>query len=314
MYDPDQGFYATRGRAGRRGDFLTSPEVGPLFGHLVSQALDAEWERLGRPDDFTVIEFGAGPGTLARAVFAAEPECGAVVSYIAVERSEPQRCEHPEWVRSVEMLDPDLIGSGFRGVVFANELLDNLAFCPISWRDGDPWFTHVDVDRSGHLVAASQRRPAQEVSGLVENRSVVDQSAAADWVNWILDDVLASGRLIVIDYARQDTSNVTVRTYSEHGPAGDPLAGLGTKDITVDVDLEVLQRRTRPCDRLATQADWLQNLGIEALVEEGRATWERHAATGGLDALKGLSRVREAEALIESDGLGGFWVMEWCIS
>jgi SAM-dependent MidA family methyltransferase len=72
LYDPDDGFYATGGRAGR-GDFLTSPEVGPLFGALVGRALDAVWGALGRPDPFVVVEVGAGPGTLARTVRVGEP-------------------------------------------------------------------------------------------------------------------------------------------------------------------------------------------------------------------------------------------------
>ena len=41
LYDPDGGFYAAGGAAGRRGDFITSPEVGPLFGAVVARWLDA---------------------------------------------------------------------------------------------------------------------------------------------------------------------------------------------------------------------------------------------------------------------------------
>ena len=77
LYGPS-GFYTgprAPGGAGRRGDFLTSPEVGPLFGAVVARFLDAEWERLDRPNPFTVVDAGAGPGTLARAVLAARPAC-----------------------------------------------------------------------------------------------------------------------------------------------------------------------------------------------------------------------------------------------
>ena len=92
LYGP-HGFYtdpAGSGRAGRRGDFLTSPEVGPLFGAVVARFLDAEWERLGRPDPFTVVDAGAGPGTLARArarrpARRAAPRCA----------TSPSRCRRP---------------------------------------------------------------------------------------------------------------------------------------------------------------------------------------------------------------------------
>ena len=53
------GFYTTGGRAGRRGgDFITSPEVGPLFGTVIARALDAWWKELGSPSRFDVIECG----------------------------------------------------------------------------------------------------------------------------------------------------------------------------------------------------------------------------------------------------------------
>ena len=71
----DGGFYRTGGRAGRRGDFITSPEVGPLFGLCVGRAIDGAWDRLGRPARFPVVEHGAGPGTLARGVLAAPLAC-----------------------------------------------------------------------------------------------------------------------------------------------------------------------------------------------------------------------------------------------
>ena len=49
LYHPEHGFYATGGQAGRRGDFLTSPEVGPLFGAVVARALDGWWAERASP-------------------------------------------------------------------------------------------------------------------------------------------------------------------------------------------------------------------------------------------------------------------------
>ena len=49
LYDEAEGFYAAGGQAGRRGDFITAPEVGPLFGAVVSNAVDAWWREAGEP-------------------------------------------------------------------------------------------------------------------------------------------------------------------------------------------------------------------------------------------------------------------------
>jgi len=98
LYDPADGFYMSGGRAGRRGDFLTAPEVGPLFGAVISRAVDSWWEDAGRPEHFPVYEMGAGPGTLARSVMRASPavaEAGAL-AWWAVEISAEQRSRHPE--------------------------------------------------------------------------------------------------------------------------------------------------------------------------------------------------------------------------
>ena len=51
--------------------------------------------------------------------------------------------------------------------------------------------------------------------------------------------------------------------------------------------------------------------GVDALVDEGRTAWEQGAAQGSLEALRGRSRMREAEALTDLGGLGAFTVAEW---
>ena len=120
LYAPGLGFYETVGRAGRWGSFLTSPEVGPLFGAVLARALGTWWDELERPDPFPVVEVGAGPGTLARAVLAATAgsALGAALQYVAVERSAAQRTSHPAGVRSVATW-PDHVGTG---VIVANDV------------------------------------------------------------------------------------------------------------------------------------------------------------------------------------------------
>ncbi len=63
------GYYTGRiARPTREGDFLTAPELHPIFGAALARQLAEAWERLGRPDPFTLVEYGAGAGTLALAI------------------------------------------------------------------------------------------------------------------------------------------------------------------------------------------------------------------------------------------------------
>ncbi|MEE1564757.1 MAG: SAM-dependent methyltransferase, partial [Acidimicrobiales bacterium] len=91
---------------------------------MLARWMDGVWERLGRPVDFTVVEAGAGRGTLARSVLATAPACLADGRYVAVERSDALREGLPSGVERLS----DLPDGPVTGVVVANELLDNLAF------------------------------------------------------------------------------------------------------------------------------------------------------------------------------------------
>ena len=125
LYDEAEGFYATGGQAGRRGDFITAPEVGPLFGAVVSNAVDVWWRGAGEPDRFVIAEHGAGPGTLARTVTVADGAClgAGALEWVMVERSDSQRLQHPEGdhLRSVAddvSLDRVDVVFGHVGLVF----------------------------------------------------------------------------------------------------------------------------------------------------------------------------------------------------
>ncbi len=306
----DEGFYTAGGSAGRRGDFLTSPEVGPLFGAVVARFLDAEWERAGRPNTFTVHEVGAGPGTLARAVLAARPACAGALDYVAVEVSAVQRARHPEAVASAVAL-PD---GPLSGVVLANELLDNLAFRLAvhdgGWREA---FVLVDGEqRSEVLSAPFDPAPAALPASapLGARAPLVDRAAA-----WVADVVgRLDGVLVAFDYFVPTTAELAerpwrewLRTYRAHERGGHYLAAPGTQDITTEVPIDQLP----PPDTVRTQAHWLLLHGIDKLVAEGRRVWTEQAAAPGLEALRMRSRISESEALLDPAGLGAFTVCEW---
>ncbi|MDQ2677631.1 MAG: SAM-dependent methyltransferase, partial [Actinomycetota bacterium] len=234
LYDEDSGFFATGGGAGRAGaDFLTSPEVGPLFGAVVARYLDECWDELGRPDPFVVVESAAGRGALAIAVLAAEPRCAPALRYVLVERSAELRArqrDHLEVVEPFELLGPDhdpddavaptsATGTGplvtslgelpslrVDGVVLANELLDNVPFRLLErtaegWgevfvvRDRAGGFAAVVVPAEESVVELADRLAPAAVTGV----RIPLQAGAGRWLRRALD-VVDRGRLLVIDY------------------------------------------------------------------------------------------------------------------
>lgn len=307
------GFYAGDGSAGRRGDFITSPEVGPLFGAVLARALDAWWKEMGEPDGFTVVEAAAGPGTLARSILAARPACLQRGRYVAVEVSAVQRERHAEGIESRSTL-PD---SGFTGVIIANELLDNLPF-DIAVFDGgwrEAW-VGSSGDRFVEVLhpfdAVPSVLPASAPHGA---RAPIQRAAQA----WLADAVsrLARGRILLFDYCTPLTAAAVMspwrewlRTYANHERGGHYLMNPGTQDITTQVMLDQLEAVAEP-ETIRTQAQFLRLWGVEELVEEGRRAWEAAAARPDLAAMKMRSRISEAEALLDASGLGGFTALTY---
>lgn len=318
LYGPG-GFFTSGHGAGRRGDFLTSPEVGPLFGAVVARAVDAEWAQLGRPRIFTVVEAGAGRGALARAVLAARPACAGALRYVCVERSAALRRQAAD-VAGVTVAED--LPSRITGMVLANELLDNLAFRLLErrtkgWAEifvgpaGDSEFEEVLVDAPPDAAECADHLAPHAEPGA---RLPLQQQASA-WVAAALD-CLERGRLVVVDYAATTPSLVRrpwqewVRTHRRHVVGGAPWEQPGSQDVTCEVAVDQLAS-VRPPDHDRSQAEWLRAHGIDDLVASARATWHQRAHLGDLTALTARSRVGEAEALCDPAGLGAFRVLEW---
>jgi SAM-dependent MidA family methyltransferase len=340
------GFYVTGAGPGRdRADFLTSPEVGPLFGTVLARALDTWWEGLRQPDPYVVVDAGAGSGALAVSVLAARPSCSTALRYVLVERSPRWRARQAQRL-SLEpaglvlgptaVTDPDvgpqpLPGAGplvtaldelpagpFEGVILANELLDNLAFRLLE-RGDDVWqevrvlpdLTELLVEAPGDLAAEADVLVPAPAPGA----RIPIQCQAQGWLRTALGSLLA-GRVVVIDYADSTPSLARrpwtewVRTYRAHGRGGRPLEHLGEQDITCEVAVDQLVRVSRPVSA-RSQADFLRSHGLDDLRDAAQRQWDKRAHIGDLEALAARSRTTEAAALTDTGGLGGFLVIEW---
>ena len=281
-------------------------------------ALDAWWAEAGEPASWTVIDAGAGPGTLLRAVLAAEPRCAAAMLPVAVDRAMAQRARHPEDIES----RADLPEGPITGVVIANELLDNLPWRLVE-RTAEGWNeVWVDVDAAGGLIETL--RPVQDGTSSHADSLAPEaalgarvplQEAAAAWLTDALRRVV-QGRIVVLDYGAPSVDLAAravgewMRTYRGHERGDDPLQDPGTQDITADVATDQLHT-VALADEERSQAEFLQAHGLDDLVAEGRRIWTERAHLGDLEAIKGRSRVNEAAALTDPDGLGAFRVLEW---
>jgi NADH dehydrogenase [ubiquinone] 1 alpha subcomplex assembly factor 7 len=318
LYDPEEGFYA-QPPVGEAGHFVTSPHVSGAFGALLARQVGQAWDLLGKPSELTVLEVGAGDGTLARQILegvGVVPELAFAVRYLAVERTPGARNflaeAGIEVRRSLDEVEP------FTGCVLANELLDNLPFRRVRRQEGRTVEVLVGAE-DGRLVEVEEEAPADLPELLPgfpadqEDERPVSQEA----LGFVRDvaRVLKRGYCFLFDYGfAEGDSPGPVHAYRDHRVLEEVLQEPGSRDVTAAVDLTAVARE-------ATAAGlrvWGPISQREALLGLGFRTWmqalrsrqtELQVTRGWREASRVYSERQRASILIDPDKLGGLQVL-----
>ena len=157
LYDSEHGYYASgESRTGRRGDYMTSPELDPAFAALWLQGLETIWSTCGKPERFDVVELGPGEGAFASGLLDhAEGDLAAAMRLTLVDPAAAPASRRNELLRNGDvrwcswLADVESIEAG---CVFANEVLDNQPVHILRRRSDALEELHLDA-RDGALLA-----------------------------------------------------------------------------------------------------------------------------------------------------------------
>jgi SAM-dependent MidA family methyltransferase len=304
LYAPGLGYYVAGARKfGLAGDFVTAPELTPLFGEALAVPIEAVLAQL---PGSSVIELGPGTGRLAADVLSALAARGALPDrYYLLEVSpdlrERQR-EHlrdraPDLLPRVEWID--ILPEHWRGVLLANEVLDAVPPHLIA-RRGGTWFERgVEIGAAGQFRFAD--RPLAE--GPLRDAASAHFPGDADYASEINPAAQALvrslalrcdvGALLIFDYGfpaseyyHSQRNGGTLMTHYRHRTVDDPFFVPGLADLTAHVDFSAIAHAGvaggMSLAGYATQARFLINCGIlDALSRRGEpqsATYLREAA------------------------------------
>lgn len=338
LYHPDLGYYATnRSQAGIQRDFFTSAHLGRDFGELLAVQFAEIWERLGRPQPFTLVEMGAGQGLLVqdivRYLHRHYFDCFEALDYLIIERSAglvaAQQVRLRQLTESWGKLSwrtwEQIPADSLVGCCFSNELVD--AFPVHQVVVAEDRLQEIYVNATGEQFVEvvgelSTPRLAEyfEQIGInllkppyAEGYRTEVNLASLDWITTVAER-LRQGYLITIDYGyqaeryyRPSRSQGTLQCYYQHRHHNDPYAAIGMQDITAHANFTALARQGERMG-LQTLEFTQQGLFLMAL-----GMGDRIAALSrpepDVTAQDILQRRETLHALIDPAGLGNFGVL-----
>lgn len=289
LYSPDEGYYSSSlAKFGAEGDFITAPELSPLFGYTLANQCEHILSALENP---CILEFGAGSGALCVAILEQLEKLQALPKhYYILEVSAHLRARQealvqekiPHLASKVQWLTrwPE---TSFQGVVLANEVLDAMPVHRFLKTDDALLESYIALDAAGQLQ--ERFKPANSrLQSYVSQHLDFIQAPYLSEVNLFIDSwllqvyqMLEKGVVFLIDYGfprheyyHPDRHQGTVMCHYRHHSHPDFLVHVGEQDITAHVDFTHVAEAA--CDAgfhvagFTNQASFLLANGLLSLV------------------------------------------------
>jgi len=297
LYAPGLGYYAAgavklgspsatnpQGLPIAEGDFVTAPELSPLFGHTIAQQV-AQILEMTRTAD--VLEFGAGTGALADSVLTALDQIQPGVRYYIIEVSADLRARQQERLQvygnRVQWLDS--LPDHFSGCVLANEVLDAMPVSLFCWSEHNTVLERgVALSSEGDFIWQDRPAPtalAEAVAarmpclpGYVSEINVQAEAWMRGMSRW-----LECGAALLFDYGfprseyyHPQRAGGTLMCHLHHHAHADPFVAPGVQDITAHVDFTAMADAAFESGLdvygYTSQARFLMNAGLATLLTQ----------------------------------------------
>ncbi len=250
LYHPEHGYYRRpHERFGKAGDFFTAEQIQPLCGRLIAAHVRRLWEAMGHPQDFTVVELGAGRGEMAEAF--------SLWRYVPVE------------------IASGALPERFRGVVFSNEFFDALPVDVLVFRGGVLREQRVTLEQDRFVWTTGGPAPPELDDYLRRYFPPPEEGrcfeACLDALRWMerIGRALEEGWVCTIDYGLTRTEALrfscgTLMSYRRHAAREQVLEEPGSQDITAHVNFTALAEYGDACGLRAERLETLSQTLLAA--------------------------------------------------
>lgn len=335
LYHQEHGYYTSGNVSiGREGDFYTSPYVHSAFGEVVSKFIMKSLSVINAPAP-TIVEIGAGKGTLARDVLDTikreNPASYELLKYIFIEKSPDLFGEASEVLKNhmgrVGFANSisDLENESVEGVVISNELFDAIPFHRAVIENGKLREIYVSLE-DNNFIEITDDPSTGELKKYIDKYELelaegqkLEINLRAGKTLSDISGIIRKGLLLTIDYGylapelyNTTRMNGTYKCMKGHTINENPYTSIGKQDITAHVDFTNLinEGKTLELNKIiyTTQGQFLIDWGIldvlEKMSQSGDELGEKKIA-----AVKNLflpgSMGNQFKVLIQEKNLGG---------
>ena len=254
LYAPQTGYYTGHARKfGPLGDFVTAPELSPLFGQCIGRALH-DYHGID-----TILEWGAGTGNLAKTVLEHYPHIKKYyildISPDLIRRQHETLAPYLSKITWLSTLD-ELPKHSFSGLILANEVIDAFPATRFLINGQGIIQEYYVTDNNNQLDWILDKPSQPEIITLINQLNILNnnphhytselQLGISPWIKNI-SEILHSGIILLCDYGfprhefyHPQRNQGTLMCHYQHQSNSDPFFKPGEQDITVHVDFTAI--------------------------------------------------------------------------
>jgi NADH dehydrogenase [ubiquinone] 1 alpha subcomplex assembly factor 7 len=278
LYDNKFGYYTSKLPFGKKGDFITSPNISYLFSEVIAIWIVSAWELFGKPKNFSIVELGPGDGSLTNILlrsFKKFPEFNSIKKIFLYEESNYLKKiqqknisdKNVGWINNFNSIKKGPV------IFFGNEFFDALPIKQFKRKKNSILEKNYTLDKKNNIIEVFNKASKTDIKILksyktLKNLNFIElpKFGFQELKKMIKKISKLKGCILMIDYGYLKSNNQnTLQSVMNH-KKNSLLENLGKADISAHVNFDLLNefflKNGLKVNNIITQKEFLENMGI----------------------------------------------------
>ena len=279
LFDKKKGYYSTKNPFGKKGDFVTAPNISDIFSEIIGIWIISTWEKLGKPRRINLIELGPGDGSLAKILirtFKRFPEFNSSVNFFLYEKSDflikiqkkkmKDKSGKVFWIKDFKKINSGPV------IFFGNEFFDAIPIKQFLIHRNHYFEKYYNTSKNGvkefyKKAKNSDKKKLKSFKSLKGLNFVEYPKLGFQELDKIIKKILfLSGGILLIDYGYLQSQNLnTLQSIKRHKKTNifkNPYEADITYLVNFNLLSEYFLKKHLKVKKIVTQKFFLEKMGI----------------------------------------------------